>query len=299
MLDRERELIRACTDRLTLLLEGKGADGVTPVDDIPSELTDLSAAVDRMVASFAASREFLTALAEGDLNVEPPPRIHLIAPFKQLHANLRHLTWQTKQIAAGDLNQRVDFLGEFSTAFNELIDALREKRRTEEQLRHLSVHDSLTGLYNRMYFTAELDRLERGRHFPVSIIVADLDGLKQINDTLGHALGDRLICTAALVLKEGMRGDDVVARIGGDEFAVILPDTSEEAATKVLERIRTCEREVNRHATDFVVGLSLGTATADVKGSMEEALRTADLRMYEDKFARKGGEGSVTAIPAP
>jgi len=207
-------------------------------------------------------------------------------PYKQLHANLRHLTWQAKQIAAGDLNQRVDYLGEFSIAFNEMINALREKRRTEEQLRHLSIHDPLTGVYNRMYFTEEMERLERGRHYPVSIIVADLDGLKQVNDTRGHAAGDRLIQAAAQVLKEGVRADDVVARIGGDEFAVILSDTTAASAATVLERIRECEKEVNRHATDFVVSLSLGTATAELKGSVEEALRVADLRMYDNKFAR-------------
>uniref|UniRef100_A0A831UIL7 diguanylate cyclase n=1 Tax=Geobacter metallireducens TaxID=28232 RepID=A0A831UIL7_GEOME len=297
MEERERQLIRACAERLNALLAGRRPEPLE-VESVPADLQPLVESVERLAAALEASREFILALADGNLDVEPPPRNQLVAPYKQLHANLRHLTWQTKQIAAGDLNQRVDYLGEFSIAFNEMIDALREKRRTEEQLRHLSIHDPLTGVYNRMYFTEEMERLERGRHFPVSIIAADLDGLKKINDTLGHAAGDRLICMAALVLKEGVRGDDVVARIGGDEFAVILPDTAEEAAAKVLERIRACEAEVNRHATDFVVGISLGAATADLKGCLQEALRTADLRMYEDKAARKQGRTPASPHPA-
>ena len=297
MEERERQLIRACAERLNTLLSGR-RPGPLGAEEVPADLHPLVESVDRLSESMEASRKFILALADGNLDVEPPPRNQLVAPYKQLHANLRHLTWQTKQIAAGDLNQQVDYLGEFSIAFNEMIDALREKRRTEEQLRYLSIHDPLTGVYNRMYFTEELERLERGRHFPVSIIAADLDGLKTINDTLGHAAGDRLICAAALVLKEGVRGDDVVARIGGDEFAVILPDTGEEAAAKVLERIRACEQEVNRHATDFIVGLSLGTASADLKGCLQEALRVADLRMYEDKFARKQGEVLTHPLPA-
>lgn len=297
MEERERQLIRTCAEHLDALLAGR-RPGPLGAEGVPADLHPLVESVERLAAALEASREFILALADGNLDVEPPPRNQLVAPYKQLHANLRHLTWQTKQIAAGDLNQRVDYLGEFSIAFNEMIDALREKRRTEEQLRYLSIHDPLTGVYNRMYFTEEMDRLGRGRHFPVSIIAADLDGLKTINDTLGHAAGDRLICTAALVLKEGVRGDDVVARIGGDEFAVILPDTAEEAAAKVLERIRACEQEVNRHATDFVVGLSLGAATADLKGCLQEALRAADLRMYEDKFARKQGRTPPRPHPA-
>ncbi|CAG0933915.1 GGDEF domain-containing protein [Geobacter sp.] len=292
--ERERELIRACTDRLTALLAEGQAEGLAPADGVPADLHPLVEAVNQLVAAFAASQEFILALADGNLDVAPPPRNQLVAPYKQLHANLRHLTWQAKQIAAGDLNQRVDYLGEFSIAFNEMINALREKRRTEEQLRHLSIHDPLTGVYNRMYFTEEMERLERGRHYPVSIIVADLDGLKQVNDTQGHAAGDRLIQAAAQVLKDGVRADDVVARIGGDEFAVILSDTTAASAATVLERIRECEGEVNCHATDFVVSLSLGTATAELKGSVEEALRVADLRMYEDKFARKQGRTPPT-----
>jgi diguanylate cyclase (GGDEF)-like protein len=294
---REREVIRACVDCLSALLTGRQAEGLAS-DGVPADLHPLVESVDRLIAAFAASREFILALADGNLDVAPPPRNQLVAPYKQLHANLRHLTWQAKQIAAGDLNQRVDYLGEFSIAFNEMIDALREKRRTEEQLRYLSIHDPLTGVYNRMYFTEEIERLERGRHYPVSIIVADLDGLKQVNDSQGHAAGDRMIQAAALVLKEGVRADDVVARIGGDEFAVILPDTTAPSAAAVLERVRACEGEVNRHATDFVLGLSLGAATADVKGRVEEALRVADLRMYEDKFARKRRGEPSQPIPA-
>ncbi len=92
-------------------------------------------AVNRLVRSFEECRQFLGALAEGRLGVEAPARNLLASPFKKMQASLRHLTWQTQQIVRGDLGQRVEFLGEFSTAFNAMIDSLREKRSVEEELR--------------------------------------------------------------------------------------------------------------------------------------------------------------------
>lgn len=85
-----------------------------------------------------------------------------------------------------------------------MIQALQEKRSAEEKVRYLSVHDSLTGLYNRAYFNEELDRLRAASDYPVSFLIADLDGLKTANDTRGHQVGDLLIKKAAQVLQHGM-----------------------------------------------------------------------------------------------
>jgi diguanylate cyclase (GGDEF)-like protein len=259
------------------------------------EIREQAEMLNRLIGSYNEAHPFLMALSRGDLNVPPPAGNPLIAPFKKLHANLRHLTWQTQQIVAGDLSQKVEFLGDYSAAFNKLIEALKEKRQTEEQLQFLSNHDTLTGAYNRGYFNVELERICRGRRFPVSIIMADLDQLKAVNDNRGHAAGDRLLRQAAKVLTMAVRGEDVVARIGGDEFAVILAGSDTDAAAKVLERIREEELAYNRTQDEFTLGISLGLATARDRDAVDEACKLADQRMYEDKAVRRAagvGTGS-------
>lgn len=94
-------------------------------------LNELSKTVNDLLTAFNEMKEFIGALAEGKLDVYAPPRNLLATPFKQLQANLLHLTWQTRQIASGDYSQRVDFMGVFSVAFNSMVEALEEKRRTE------------------------------------------------------------------------------------------------------------------------------------------------------------------------
>lgn len=227
---------------------------------------------------------FAGAIANGNLSVDT--RLNggpLAGSLKALHASLRHLTWQTKQIAHGDLTQRVDFMGEFSLAFNSMVESLAEARR---ELFHMSTHDVMTGLYNRAYFDTEMERVAKGRTFPVSFVMADLDGLKRVNDNNGHAAGDQLIMAAANILMNSFRGEDVVARIGGDEFAVIMTDCTLEEAEAALERIRSNQAEYNSSART-AVAISLGSGTADSAGQVAEAFRTADERMYLHKASNR------------
>ena len=162
-----------------------------------------------------------------------------------------------------------------------LVD-ITERKQAEDRLRDLGNRDHLTGLYNRAFFQEELDRLQAGRRFPVSIVMADVDRLKDINDTEGHQAGDDRLRRAAEVL-ETFRSEDVVARIGGDEFAVILPATNAATAEGVLQRVRESLADHNRRHPGKPLGLSFGVATGEKGARLAEILKTADEGMYRYK----------------
>lgn len=165
------------------------------------------------------------------------------------------------------------------------------RKHYEENLNYLSTHDTMTGLFNRAYFDTELARLAQSRHYPVSIVIGDVDGLKLINDGFGHMEGDRLIKLAARALREAFRPEDVVARIGGDEFAVLLPATDDDALKKAVKRVLQCQAAINAEKREYTLSLSLGSATAARSEEFKEALHLADSRMYYYKFQRKSQQG--------
>ncbi|GAH95071.1 unnamed protein product, partial [marine sediment metagenome] len=108
--------------------------------------------------------------------------------------------------------------------------------------KHLSFHDSLTGLYNRAYFEEELERYNFPRYYPLSIVSIDINGLKVVNDTFGHNQGDRLLQHLASLLTSISRKGDILSRVGGDEFAILLPSTPSQAALDFCQRIRKGRR---------------------------------------------------------
>lgn len=415
------------------------ARGTVP-ETIPSDLP-CAEELKHLAEYLVRIQHFTISLANGDLTASLKGVGGPVAgSLKSLQASLRHLTWQTRQIAAGDLSQRVDFMGEFSTGFNAMVVALSEarsemesmnvrlqeelcrQREMAETLRHkeerfrliaekanaviwtidavtgrftfvgpritklrgltveealaetfeeslapvsrqrvselmahkkarflesgdasdffdcieveqvckdgriiqvemvisaitdndgnlkeylgisrditdrkameneltyLSSHDSLTGLYNRVFFDKALNKMAEKENFPLSIVVADLDGLKLINDTLGHAAGDQLIKNAASVLRAAFRASDAVARTGGDEFVALLQGTGEDEAAGMLERVRSCEAHFNQAHHGPPLRISLGVATAQRGEEVAQALALADNRMYADKSRRK------------
>lgn len=283
----DRRYLAAAADAIDRLLKARPAQPLHPTE-LSAELQTFAERFDQLLNSLAAWQQFAAALGSGNLRQEPPPREHLLDPLKQLHSNLRHLTWQTQRVAAGDLEQRVDFLGDFSRAFNQMIDALREKRVVEDKVRYLSEHDALTGLYNRTLFESELARLRSTPHdYPVSVVIADVDGLKSINDTLGHQVGDLLIQKSAQIIQHGPDGDGLLARIGGDEFAILSRRTDEAHTAALVERIRSAMGNFNRREAMFNLSISLGTGLASAPSALDAALHQADKAMYEDKLRRK------------
>ena len=160
---------------------------------------------------------------------------------------------------------------------------ITDRKRMEQELQRLSTHDVLTGVYNRNFFEVELARMQPGRLFPVSVVVTDMDNLKIVNDGRGHAAGDELLRRVAEVLRQSFRVEDIIARIGGDEFAVLLPQTDEAAAQAAVARLRANLEQPG----ETPLYLSIGLASGGEGSSLIEVMRLADDRMYEEKAAHR------------
>jgi diguanylate cyclase (GGDEF)-like protein/PAS domain S-box-containing protein len=161
------------------------------------------------------------------------------------------------------------------------IRDISQRGHDEEKFEFVSIHDSLTDLYNHAYFKEEMSRLERGRLFPVSIVMIDVDGLKAINDHYGHAAGDNQLRRTAQIIIEAFRAEDVVARIGGDEFAVLLPGADSTAVEKAISRVKELVAIQNELMPGPALSISVGGATGDQ--SLVDTLNMADTNMYLEK----------------
>ena len=174
-------------------------------------------------------------------------------------------------------------LGEGQIGIYGIYNDITERKEEEAKRRYLSFHDQMTDLYNRRFFKNEMDRLNTSRQLPTSIIIADIDRLKMINDTYGHRSGDQHIVDAADIISKVVRQEDILARIGGDEFAVLLPETNEEAAANIIDRINNQIKKHNKKA-DHELSISLGYAVrTDLSKDLEEVLNKADAMMYRQK----------------
>jgi diguanylate cyclase (GGDEF)-like protein/PAS domain S-box-containing protein len=162
-----------------------------------------------------------------------------------------------------------------------------QRRNSERALQFQSTHDPLTGLYNRWYFEDRLAKMARGNFYPVGLVVADVDGLKRINDIQGHLVGDAVLCRAAQVLLAVFRAEDVVARIGGDEIAILLPYTNKEIVDKIIERIYQRLEFANQLQPNTPLNLSMGSSSADNEELLSTAFHQADQAMYQEKKSKR------------
>lgn len=181
-------------------------------------------------------------------------------------------------------------------ALEGLIIDITDRKKKEEEILYLNNHDHLTGIYNRRFLESEMNRLDREEFLPLSVMIGDINGVKLVNDAFGHAQGDILIKETARIILNCCRKEDVVARTGGDEFVILMPNTDRVTANGILEKIkRKCE-EYNRDVSNeaYSINISLGHATKEkAEESFEEITKLAEDFMYKRKLLEHKSSHSV------
>jgi diguanylate cyclase (GGDEF)-like protein len=296
---------KECTaesSRAMILLHNLITDRTAPAEP-PDDLLAVEGFAD-LYETLWDVRNAILAAASGNLNYSIQKSGFVPGTMKIFQAALRHLTWQTKAIASGDLSQRVNFLGEFSDALNSMVQQLDESMRTlqlrEQDLIKLLHTDPLTGINNRGYFLELLNsEVERVRRYnrTLSLMMFDLDHFKSVNDSRGHAAGDEALRTVAAVLRSSeLRKNDFFGRIGGEEFAIALPETTIEGAADLAERIRVklASTPVTYNKNDFIITASIGASVFRLGDTQETLLHRADQAMYD---AKQTGRNRVCLAP--
>jgi len=267
----------------------KNIQELLSVTSVQPEPPETLAALDGYTQVYATLHEVRTAIlafSAGDLGHQIRENGIVPGSIKALQAALRHLTWQTKMIASGDFSQRVDFMGEFSESFNSMVSQLEDSMRKLELMAHT---DPLTGVKNRGYFMELFSlELERARRYGCvfSVLMLDLDHFKTVNDARGHAAGDEALRTLCRVLGTSeLRTPDFFGRIGGEEFALVLPETDLQGAVEVAERVRSnLEKTVVVHdGEEFFITASIGVSQYRTGDLQDTLLNRADKAMYQAK----------------
>src|SRR5438132_1917876 len=216
--------------------------------------------------------------------------------------------------AISGLGRRKDEVGTLMTSFNRMLEtieqqageinsfatrldaAYKELESTNARLKETSFKDEVTGLYNRRFFSLRLEEeLSRYRRFnhPVSVVLLDLDGFKAVNDEFGHAVGDETLREVAQILMKHSRGINVVSRYGGDEFAVLLVETSKAGARLYADRIRQVVATFPfSHGKSITASFGVASLPDDEAANSEDLFRAADEALYA---AKRAGKNQVAA----
>lgn len=259
---------------------------VIDLDKLEPEYRELAELLIFLNHCLSEEREMAIEMSNGNLDIKLPGVKNVIAhPIKALHASLKHLTWQAKQIQSGDYSQHVDFMGEFSDVFNNMTHQLSERR---DELETHAFRDPLTKLFNRRYGMEILNKLlEEKRAF--SLCFVDLDNLKYINDKFGHSEGDKFILDVAGQLEKALY-DGIVARVGGDEFMIMLPGGTEAETARRMEEVCAALAHYGKRP-DGKSGPAMSYGIVEVKEDNTvpagRILADADKKMYTMKAKHK------------
>jgi diguanylate cyclase (GGDEF)-like protein/PAS domain S-box-containing protein len=199
---------------------------------------------------------------------------------------LRCASFEIECICKNSRKVSVDVSANMSGSDNHIFCFIRditERKQRETDLFYSSFHDKLTGLYNRAFFEEEIKRLDKPRQQPLSVIMADINGLKFANDAFGHEFGDSLLRNFAATLNLCLRKEDIVARWGGDEFILLLPKTQNSTAAQVCERIKTMSGSVCVGPLNLSVALGISTKE-DPEKPIENIIKDAENMMYRNKL---------------
>ena len=246
-----------------------------------------------MISCLTDMRILSAALKKGDLETLVHSKGYILSNLKGLQSNLRHMTWQTKRIAKGDFTQQVDFLGDFSVAFNEMVLKLKE---ANIKLIKKSMLDPLTQIPNRLSLNQYLRNAfedARTNETSFSVISFDIDFFKKINDTYGHGIGDTVLEKTAAFLAKQFRDTDLIARYGGEEFMAVLPEAGIDVAIKIGERtIKNMEKTPVCENPLLYITLSAGISElADSDTSYENIIKRSDDALF---LAKRNGRNCIS-----
>src|SRR3989304_8907803 len=187
-----------------------------------------------------------------------------------------------------DISKRIATKGndEISVLANDINSMLNDLEKTQDKVKYMSFHDSLTGLYNRPYFEEELKRLDNKRHLPLSIVIGDINGVKLINEAFGYEKGDELINKISKILKNCFRAGDIIARWGCGEFIIVLPNTVEKDTLKIIERIKkSCKKNSTK---TMPLSISIGVFTKrNSSQNIGDIIKKAEDMMCRNKLIER------------
>lgn len=283
-------------------------------------------------------RTHFSLIAEGDLSRDLLTRGFIAGLIKKHVANLRHLTWQVEQVSRGDFSQRVDFLGEFSVSFNNMVvqldTTLNDLRSTKEHLtkltgnlkqeieigsaavqalekskarfQYLADHDPLTGALNRRSFLRIAEKGVEGAYLkgvPCCLAMLDVDHFKKFNDTYGHINGDTALKHVVQVSTQALRQKDCMGRYGGEEFIFYFDETDTTAGLKVAERIRKALAsnpvKLDSQETPLTASIGIAVILPEWKGARDAAFLQRVINMADMALYRAKQEGRNRACAAP